>query len=141
MRLRPGVLVMAMMSGMFVSLMPGRGRAQEGLPQQRIVYAVPGMDAVRVQRDLIYKRDNGTELKMDIYLPPAPSRSTPLPGVLFLHGGGRPSAMVSAKDWGVFVSYGQLLAASGGVRRHNSRGHYGAGEDRQQIQNLPFPRG
>ncbi len=71
------------------------------------------MDAVRVQRDLIYKQDNGAELKMDIYLPPAQSGTTLLPGVLLLHGGGLPSTMGSAKDWGVFVSYGQLLAASG----------------------------
>lgn len=100
-------------TGIVALITPGSKIARADQTQHRIVYTIPGMDAVRVQRDLTYKRDNGTDLKMDIYLPPAQSKIPLLPGVLLLHGGGLPSTMVSAKDWSVFVSYGQLLAASG----------------------------
>jgi dipeptidyl aminopeptidase/acylaminoacyl peptidase len=99
---------------MLVALTPGGLLAQENRSQKRIVYTVPGMEAVKVERNIIYKRVNGSDLKMDVYLPPAQSDSKPLPGVLLLHGGPLPPS-VSAKDWGVFVSYGQLLAASGFV--------------------------
>lgn len=105
--------IMAATTGTLALLTLESAMARADQAQQRIVYTVPGMDTVRVQRDLLYKRDNGTELKMDVYFPPAPSGRTSRPGVVFLHGGGLPSTMVSAKDWGVFVSYGQLLAVSG----------------------------
>jgi len=89
----------------------GTALAQDPLARP-IVYQVPGMDQVTVRRDLSYRVDGATEVKMDVYLPPALERSARLPAVLFIHGGYLPVG-TSAKDWGVYTSYGRLMAASG----------------------------
>jgi acetyl esterase/lipase len=79
-----------------------------------IVYSVPGMDNVDVRPDIIYKRDGREEMKMDIYIPPSLAADACRPAVIFIHGGPlgqNPSP--KAKDWGVYRSYGRLMAASG----------------------------
>jgi acetyl esterase/lipase len=82
---------------------------------KRIVYSVPGMRRVRVRRDLTYKRVAGTELKMDVYSPPG-ARGARRPAVIFIHGGRiPPNLRTTPKDWGAYVSFGQLVAASGFV--------------------------
>jgi acetyl esterase/lipase len=75
------------------------------------VLAVPGMEAAGVQRDVVYKTAEHQPLHMDVYSPPGPAR--PRPAVILVHGG--PIPRVGAKNMGVFVSYGRLLAASGFV--------------------------
>jgi len=80
---------------------------------KRIVYGVDGMRDVRVQRDVAYKRDAGTELLMNIYAPAALPDSAPAPVVFFVHGGPIASDFMPPTQWGVFVSYGELAAASG----------------------------
>ncbi len=78
--------------------------------RMRIVFSVPGMDAVDARRDVVYKRvEDATPLHMDIYAPAGPAR--PHPAVILVHGG--PVPTIGAKNMGVFVSYGELLAASG----------------------------
>jgi acetyl esterase/lipase len=82
--------------------------------EKRVVYQVPGMEGVQAHRDLVYKSVEGTDLKLDVYVPPGLPAGTQLPGVLFIHGGPLPvDARPRPKDWGVFVSYGELMAASG----------------------------
>ncbi|HEX6183838.1 MAG TPA: alpha/beta hydrolase [Pyrinomonadaceae bacterium] len=82
---------------------------------KRIVYSVPGMRRVRVRRDLTYKRVAGDELKMDVYSPPS-ARGARRPAVIFIHGGRiPPNLLTTPKDWGAYVSFGQLVAASGFV--------------------------
>jgi len=80
-----------------------------------IVYAVPGMDAVDVRRNVVYRRlEDGTELTLDVYSPPGLVEDERRPGVVLIHGGPVPvEAWPTVKDWGVFTSYGRLLAASG----------------------------
>jgi dienelactone hydrolase len=76
----------------------------------RIVHTVPGMDKVRVKRDLVYKTVGGTRLLMDVYSPAGAAGKQP--AVVLVHGGPVP-ASASFKNTGVFVSYGEMLAASG----------------------------
>jgi len=86
----------------------------EELIRMRVVYTVPGMEAVSVRRDLPYKTGDGTDgppLCMDVYSPPGAPRARP--AVILVHGG--PIPMIGARRMGVFVSYGELLAASGFV--------------------------
>lgn len=83
----------------------------EEMIRMRIVFSVPGMDAVSVRRNLEYKTADGQPLHMDVYAPPGPPR--PRPSVILIHGG--PLPRTGAKNMGVFVSYGELLAASGFV--------------------------
>jgi len=81
---------------------------------KRIVYQVPGMRSVRVKKDLVYKRAANEELLMDVYLPRSSRR--PVPAVLFVHGGRiPPNLLTTAKNWAVYVSFGELVAASGFV--------------------------
>jgi acetyl esterase/lipase len=77
-----------------------------------IVYRVEGMRDVRVQRDVVYKRDAGADLKMNIYAPAQLSGDTRMPAVFFVHGGPMPAEFTAPTRWGVFVSYGELAAAS-----------------------------
>jgi acetyl esterase/lipase len=83
----------------------------EEMIRMRIIFSVPGMDAVSVQRNLKYKTADGQPMHMDVYTPPGPLR--PRPAVVLIHGG--PILRTGAKDMGVFISYGELLAASGFV--------------------------
>lgn len=80
---------------------------------KRIVYQVDGMHEARVRRDVVYKRDAGAELEMSIYAPSGLSGDARLPVVFFVHGGPIPAAFTPPTQWGVFVSYGELAAASG----------------------------
>lgn len=84
----------------------------------RIVYEIEGMHAVKAQRGIVYRRDAGTDLAMDVYLPPGPARA---PAVIFVHGGPIPASVPRPTLWGTFISYGELAAASGlvGVTFHH----------------------
>lgn len=84
------------------------------------VYAIPGMDRTEAQRDRVYARPEGTELRMDVTLPSGLAPAERRPAVVFIHGGPLPpgvgpDAFPKPKDWGIFRSYGQLAAASGWV--------------------------
>lgn len=81
---------------------------------KRIVYEIPGMKSVRVKKNLVYKRAGASDLLMDVYSPKT-SRGR-LPAVLFVHGGRvPPNLLTTPKDWAVYVSFGELVAASGFV--------------------------
>jgi len=82
---------------------------------KRIVYSVPGMEQIKPRANLTYKRVAGIDHKMDVYSPAAgTAASSRRPAVIFIHGGPVPANLLTRpKDWGVFTSYGQLLAASG----------------------------
>ena len=70
------------------------------LAAKRIVYAVRGMERVKVRKDLTYKRVTGGELKMDVYSPIGFPRSTRRPAVIFIHGGRiPPNLRTTPKDW------------------------------------------
>lgn len=113
-------------AALFAVLGAGQAHSQAGKTQdpdwvkeiapKRIVYSVPGMLRVRVRKDLTYKRVAGAELKMDLYSPHGSGRGTSRPAVIFIHGGRvPPNLRTTIKDWGSFVSLGQLVAAFGFV--------------------------
>jgi dienelactone hydrolase len=83
---------------------------------QRIVYALPGMDKIRARKDITYKRVADDELKMDVYHPQNLPNGARRPAIVFIHGGALPPNLrTKPKEWGAYVSYGQLAAASGFV--------------------------
>jgi len=61
----------------------------EEMIRMRIVFSVPGMDAVSARRDLVYKTAESEPLYMDVYSPPGPPR--PRPAVILVHGGPVPN--------------------------------------------------
>jgi acetyl esterase/lipase len=71
-----------------------------------VFYSVPGTDAVRVERDIVFRTAGQTPLKADIYLPAA--RGT-YPVVLLVSGG-------AVNDWrtaAFYTSFARVLAAEG----------------------------
>lgn len=101
---------------------------------QRIVYQVPGMEKVKAFTNLTYKTADTTELKMDIYTPPNLSQDDRLPAVIFIHGGYLPRNMSPLpKDWGVYISYGELMAASGLVGVTFNHRYWGYDEENMKL--------
>jgi len=88
-------------------------RDEEDFGQKRIVYEMPGMQAAIVQKDITYKTVDRQELQLDVYYPEEYDGDRRLPAVLFVHGDGPPELLQDAKEWGQYVSWGQLVAAVG----------------------------
>jgi acetyl esterase/lipase len=103
-----------------------------------VVLSVPGMETVEVRRDLVYRRlPDGTELKMDVYLPPGLAAGESRPGVVFVHGGPIPAEVwESIKHCGIFSSFGRLLAASGFVAVNFSHRYIGFAELDNSMANV-----
>jgi acetyl esterase/lipase len=74
----------------------------------QVVLKVPGMDRVRVRRNVVYEKVGGAELLADVYLPPEDAKAPRPPVVVFQAGGAE-----NTKDWGIYTSLGRLFAASG----------------------------
>lgn len=78
----------------------------------RVVYSVPGMERIQHLRDLVYKSLPSTTLLMDVYRPAAVAGEA-VPAVILVHGDGPAEWLKDIKDWGQYLSWGELLAASG----------------------------
>ena len=76
-----------------------------------VVYKVPGMDKVKVVQNLKYTRTDDPNVLMDVYLPPDAANNEKRPIVIFIHGGVKTE--YTPKDWGIYTSWGRLVAASG----------------------------
>jgi acetyl esterase/lipase len=84
------------------------------MSEPRIVYQIAGMEQARVRKDIAYKDGDGEPLTFDLYTPSEEPADRKYPVVMLIHGGPvQPDLRTTPKDWGVFVSYGQLIAASG----------------------------
>ncbi|MCB8960595.1 MAG: alpha/beta hydrolase [Ardenticatenales bacterium] len=81
--------------------------------QARVVLELPGMAAIQPSHQLIYQEVAGTAYGCDVYLPPSHQPGQLHPTILFVHGEGPAEILFDAKDWGQYVSWGQLAAASG----------------------------
>ncbi len=88
-------------------------RGQQDTTQKSIVYEIPGMQQVKIRKDITYKSVEEQELKLDVYYPADFDQDLPLPALLFVHGDATPTVLEHAKDWGQYVSWGQLIASSG----------------------------
>ncbi|MBG9564969.1 alpha/beta hydrolase [Brevibacillus agri] len=68
---------------------------------------------VEVKKDVVYKTSDRGDLKMDVYYPKGSECSKGMPAVILIHGDGPWHFLQTIKDSGQYVSWGQLLAASG----------------------------
>ncbi|HEV8660194.1 MAG TPA: alpha/beta hydrolase, partial [Thermoanaerobaculia bacterium] len=75
-----------------------------------VLYQLRGTDDVRVRKNVVYKREATTHLMADFYMPRETGKA---PIVIFIHGGVPPDIPVKPKDWGIYQSWGRLVAASG----------------------------
>jgi len=113
---RPRVALLA--AALLLAALPAASaRAQRDAGPPAIHYTVPGMDAVRVIRDVRYKTAtvNGradVPLSLDVYLVPGARRA---PGLVLVHGGLVAGTAPHAKEWPSYQSWGRIAAASGMV--------------------------
>jgi dienelactone hydrolase len=76
---------------------------------RELALQIPGMHRAVVQKDVVYARRGGRALALDVYRPRGARAGQRLPAVLLVHG---TTSDPSPKDWGVYVGWGQLLAAN-----------------------------
>lgn len=91
-----------------------RVRPEHDLNSYGVVETVPGMDRVRVVRDVAYKTVTGQVLQMDVYSPPDQASQDELrPAVVFVNGVGDGPGGPKLRTWGQYTSWPRLIAASG----------------------------
>ncbi|MGH9591859.1 MAG: alpha/beta hydrolase, partial [Bryobacteraceae bacterium] len=78
-----------------------------------VVYRLPGMENVRVIENMNYSETQNPHLLMDAYVPAGLPAGVRPPVALLIHGAG--SVEYNAKNWGIFRSWGRLIAAAGMV--------------------------
>jgi len=90
---------------------------QEHISKKRVVYQIPGVDAVTIRRDVEYRATDAGVLTMDIYYPPDAKSGARTPAVVFVSGysdvGFQKMLGCKLKEMGSYISWGQLTAASG----------------------------
>lgn len=89
------------------------------IAKRTIVLEIPGMDAVRVQKDVVYTPADAGASTLDVYAPPGAKEGERRPAVVFVFGYPEPriSPMLGCrlKEMGAYTSWGRLVAASGMV--------------------------
>lgn len=90
---------------------------QDHISKKRVVYTMPGVEAVTVRRDEAYRVTDAGALTMDLYYPPDSKSGARTPAVIFVTGfsdvGARKRIGCAIKEMGSYISWGQLAAASG----------------------------
>lgn len=87
-----------------------RERRFREMVMRPVVYKVAGMEQAKVISNLNYTGTDSPYRKLDVYVPAGVASSDRLPAVVFLHGGA--SERFTPKDWGIYTSWGRLIAAS-----------------------------
>ena len=84
---------------------------------KRVVYEIPGMDAVTIQHDVEYRKVDADALTVDVYYPAGAAAGSRIPAVVIVAGypdrGYEKGVGCRFKDIEMCVSWGRLLAASG----------------------------
>lgn len=118
-------------AALIIALLATTGAAQQDLRRQPVVYRLPGMEKVTVQRDQTYKTAGDSTLKMDVYYPPGFKGESRLPAVIFVNGVGAPDL----KDWTVYNEWGQMAAVSGMVAINYQSRQTEAAQDTSDLIN------
>jgi len=75
-----------------------------------VVYVIPNMEKIEVAKDIVYKTDNDSVLKLDVYHPLVEKSDSKGYPVILIHG---KTTDRKFKDAKYFTSWGRLVAASG----------------------------
>ena len=91
---------------------------QDDVSKKRVVYEIPGMEAVTLRLDVEYPTGAGVQL-MDLYHPAEAKHGARIPAVVFVSGysdvGMQKMLGCKLKEMGSYISWAQLVAASGMV--------------------------
>lgn len=86
------------------------------ISKKRIVYQIPDVDTISIQREIEYQKTETGEQTLDIYYPPDSKHEVKIPIVIFVNGYPDPGFQkivgCKLKDMGSYISRGQLTAAS-----------------------------
>jgi hypothetical protein len=89
----------------------------EDLTKKRVVYQIPGMNDVKIRRDVEYRVTETGAQTMDVYYPPDWQDGARLPAVVFVSGfsdlGFVARLGCKLNEMASYISWGQLAAASG----------------------------
>jgi len=90
---------------------------QDPISKKRVVYAIPGVDAVTTRPDVAFGSRDGDALTMDVFYPPDFKKGARLPVVIIVAGfpdlGFQKIVGCKFKEMGSSVSWARLIAASG----------------------------
>ena len=90
---------------------------RDDITKRRVVYQLPGVDAVTIRRDVEYRATDAGVLTMDIYYPPDSKTGVRIPAIVFVSGfsdvGFQKMLGCKLKEMESYISWGQLAAASG----------------------------
>ena len=99
---------------------------------------LPTPAGARIARDIPYHVDDRGPLLLDAYIPARPGG--PWPAVLLVNGDAPEPVIARAKDWGVFRSYGEHLAARGIVglpfNHHSTEAGKRTGDVAQEVASV-----
>jgi hypothetical protein len=92
-------------------------KRQQNITNRVVLYEIPGMDDLRIRRDVEFKNGADSLLTMDIYYPPDSMNEAPTPSVIFITGYPDPGFQAmfgcTQKELGSYTSWAKLTAASG----------------------------
>jgi dienelactone hydrolase len=92
-------------------------KRQQHISKKVVLYTIPGMERVKVRRDVEYTAGDGRTLGFDIYRPPGAKEDERTPAVVFVAGfpdsGFEAKVGCRFKEMGAYVSWARLTAASG----------------------------
>lgn len=90
---------------------------QDHISKKRVIYTMPGVDAVTIRRDVEYRVTDAGALTIDLYYPPDSKSEARTPAVVFVAGFPDPGTQrmlgCRMKEMGAYISWGHLVAASG----------------------------
>lgn len=86
---------------------------RQQINQLPVLYTLPGMEEVSVERGMTYKTVDGEDLKVDVYYPGGLLPGATRGAVLFVHGGSYPEQVEHINQSRPYISWCQLVAASG----------------------------
>jgi acetyl esterase/lipase len=96
---------------------PAVGASQSPAVPDAIYYETPAMRSVVVTSDVVYRTitvdGRRNDLAMDVYRAQSLPRTERRPALIFVHGGLTLDSPRTAKDWGIYRSWGRAAAASG----------------------------
>ena len=113
-------------------------RQRHDITKKRVVYQMPGTDAVTIRRDVEYRVTDAGVLTMDLYYPPDSENEARIPAVIFVSGypdpGFQKTFGCNLKDMESYISWGQLTGASGLVAITYTTGNEPAADVHAAIQ-------
>lgn len=108
------------------------------ITKKKVVYQMPGADAVTIRRDVEYRLTDAGALTMDIYYPPHAKSESRTPALIFVSGysdlGFQKMLGCKLKEMESYISWGKLTAASGLVAVTYATGNEPAADIQAVLQ-------